>query len=242
MKSLREAIDEIEEQQKTLEVHSDDDAVAEELTTQFSTRNVQVIHFRLPERDGPGFIIIRNPDGEFVGALSIEHLRTILSPEIHPPWKLEDSGVSPTRLFDFLDNTVFTAYNRRQMLATAREIEERAWRTNSGTLYAGFQNAASFRAQLPVYNRFATERDMSIKILIKGGWTDDEPYPFDIVTDAGGEIGQFWVLVFDGGESELSRCGLIAEERESDHYYGFWTYDPGRVEETISYLESKYVN
>lgn len=240
MNSLRDAIDRIEGLQKTLEVYTDEESIATVLKTQFSTRNVRVTHHPLPEREHAGFIIIRDATGDFRGALGVDHLQAILSPEIRPPWTLEESDIQFTELFDFLDNTIFTSYTRRQMLATAREIEERAWRTNSGQLYAGFQNASAFRAQLPVYNRFATERDVDLQILIEDEWGSDVAESIDVVTDARDEIGQFWLVIFDGGHSELNMCGLVAEERQPDHYYGFWTYDPERVSELISYLESTY--
>lgn len=240
MKSLKEALDTIEGREKTLEVYTGDEALATELETQFSTRNVRVSHHPLPDFGISGFIIVRDAAGAFNGALGIDHFQAILSPEIHPPWTLEETGVASAELFDFLDNTIFTSYTRRQMLATAREIEERAWRTNTGRLYAGFQDSTAFRAQLPVYNRFASERDIALQILIEDEWGGDVADAIDIVTDARGEIGQFWFVLFDGGDSDRNACGLVAEERKPGQYYGFWTYEADLVDELISYLESTY--
>lgn len=240
MNSLRDAIDDVEAKRKTLEVYTDEETTASELTAQFSSRNVHVTHRPLPGGDDSGFIIVRDGAGEFGGALGIDHFRALLSPVIHPPWTLDEPGVDTAALFDFLDNTVFTSYTRRQMLATSREIEERAWRTNAGRLYAGFQNSTAFREQLPVYNRFATEREIDIQVLIDDEWAGDVDGAIDVVSDANDEIGQFWVVVFDGGDSDQNACALVAEERQSDHYYGFWTYDATRVAELVSYLESTY--
>lgn len=242
MNSLRDAIDDIEANRKTLEVYTDEETTAAELTAQFSSRNVTVTRRPLPGRHDAGFIIIRNQAGDFSGALSIDHFQALLSPEIHPPWTLEETDVDTAELFDFLDNTIFTSYTRRQMLATAREIEERAWRTNAGRLYAGFQNAESFREQVPVYNRLATERDIDIHVMIEDEWDGDVDDAIGVVSDERDEIGQFWMVVFDGGDNDRNACGLVAEERKPDHYYGFWTYDTERVNELVSYLESTYVD
>jgi hypothetical protein len=41
--------------------------------------------------------------------------------------------------------------------ATAREVEDRAWRTGGGTLYAGFQSLSAFETQVPVYERLVDD-------------------------------------------------------------------------------------
>jgi hypothetical protein len=239
METLDAAFDGVEARRKTLEVYADD-AVGSELEAQFSTRNVDVVcHTFLPEQ----FVIVRDADGEFRGALGIDKLRAILSPEIHPPWTLSDADPDSADLFDFLDDTIFTAYDRRQMLAMAREIEDRAWRTDAGTLYAGFQNAGAFRAQAPVYDHFARESGVAVRVFVEDGWEDDVDLAdgVEIVSGAGDEIGRFWFVLFDGAESDLDACGLLAEERRPDEYYGFWTYDPELLEEMISYLHAEYL-
>ena len=236
MDTLDAAFDRVAARRKTLEVY-DDGAVGSELEEQFSTRNVEVVRRTFPSRE---FLVVRDADGEFQGALGIETLRAIVSPETHPPWVLSDAGSDASELFDFLDNTLFTAYDRRQMLAVSREIEERAWRADAGTLYAGFQNAGAFRAQVPVYDRFARESGVAVRIFIEDGWNEDLDDGIDVVSDTGGEIGRYWFVLFDGGGSDLNAGGLLAEEREPGTYYGFWTHDPEFVEEITSYLRRTY--
>ena len=94
-------------------------------------------------------MVVRSSDGEFCGALSVEKLEAIVSPEVYPPWVLEDDEHTAA-MFEFLDNTVFAAFDRHQMLVAAREIEERAWRTGTGSLYAGFQRAQAYAQQADV--------------------------------------------------------------------------------------------
>ena len=242
MDSLRDAFEAVESRQKTLEVYADDEEALAELERQFSTRNVRVIGRPAPSSDDPGFVVVRAADGEFLGALSVEHLDAIVSPEIHPPWVIAETDVDHAAIFDFLDNTVFTSYDRRQLRVVAREIEERAWRVGSGTLLVGFQTATAFRAQEPVYERFVRETDVTVTIFIDDEWSGGSAGGAHVVSAHGvdGEIGRFWFVLFDGGGRDLDACGLLAEEREPDQYYGFWTDDPDRVDEVIAYLETTY--
>jgi hypothetical protein len=213
MDSLGDAIEDVERRRKTVVAYTTDDAVAEELKTQFSTRNVRVSRRVIPASGGPGFVVVRDAGGEFQGAVSVDNLQAILSPEIHPPWTLEGTGADLTEVFDFLDNTVFTSYDRRQMLATSREIEERAWRRGTGRLVVGFQRSTAFAAQLPVYDRFGAETDVAVRIYIDDEWDGDSNEHIHVQSVVGGEIGQYWFVAFDGGESDLEACALLAEER-----------------------------
>jgi hypothetical protein len=240
MNSLQDAFDIVGSQKKKLEVYTADRTVASETKAQFSTRNVQVTSHQLPSAVEDGYILIRDDNDDFQGALGIDTLQAIISPEIHPPWALSDSEVDLTELFNFLNNLIFSSYNRRQLLAIAREIEERAWRTNAGTLYTGFQNSTAFTAQTPVYNRFARERNIAIQIFIENEWETELADTIEVVSDAGDEIGQFWFVIFDGAGSELEQCGMLAKQNDPDHYFGFWTHDPDLITEIISYLHSTY--
>lgn len=238
MDSLRDQFDDIEAREKVLEVHTDRDRVAAAFERQFSTRNVRVVRESTASSAGRGFVIVRDGDREFRGALGIDHFRAVLSPEIHPPWTLEDADVDASDLFEFLENTLFTSYDRRQMLAASREIEERAWRTDAGTLFVGFQNSTALASQVSVYERLVGERDLDITVFVEDEYDERIADGIDVVTDAGGEIGAFWFVIFDGGGSDLRKCGLVAEEREPDRYYGFWTYDPDRIDAIVSSLRS----
>ncbi len=238
MEALSDALDAVEATRKTLEVYTDEATVAAELSDQFATRNVDVARHALPPRDDSGFIVIRDAGGEFRGAVGIDQFRALLDPEIQPPWA--DDDMEYGELFDFLDNTIFSSYDRRQMLAAAREFEERAWRADAGTLHVGFQNPEAFLMQMPVYDRFARERDLEIRIYVAAEWDGYVHEAITIVTDEAGEIGHFWFVLFDGGTDPQHACGVLAEERTPGRYYGFWTYDPARTTEIITYLEGTY--
>lgn len=241
MDSLEAAIDRVGAERKSLEVFTADEEVAAELAGQFSTRNVDVNHRPLPSGVDRGFEIVRDEDGTFRGALGINALDAIVSPETHPPWVLADSPVEPTDVFDFLENTLFTSYDRRQMLAAAREIEERAWRIATGELFVGFQRAATFDDQRPVYGRFEDETDVAVTLFVADEW-DVAPAPVPVVTDGDGELGRYWFVLFDGGGNAIDACGLLAEERESGTFFGFWTDHAELVDEVVAYLRETYVD
>ncbi|MFA9415472.1 DICT sensory domain-containing protein [Natrinema sp. HArc-T2] len=240
MNELGDPIETVEGQRKTLEVHTDDDAIFEGLRRQFETRNVDVRRQLLGSLDGAGFVIIRSADGTFRGALGLDQFAAILSPRTHPPWELAETDDDRAELFSFLEETLFTSYSRRQMLATTREIEDRAWRVGAGRLYAGFERARAFAAQTDVYERFGRHDSLSVAVFIDDEWTEPVPEGVAVVSERGSELGDYWFVVFDGGDNDQEACALLAEERHPGSFYGFWTYDPAMVAELITYLETTY--
>lgn len=238
--SLSDAIDSIEAKRKTIEVYSASPDDATHLTDQFSTKNVTVDYSPLPDGAGEGVLIIRGPDGAFQGSIGLSAFDAILAPEIHPPWTLAESDTAYDQIFDFLDNTLFSSYNRRQMLATAREIEERAWRHGAGRLNTGFQTVKAYQAQKSVYERLTRHEQLSVQLYVNADWENEVSDLLPVQSESADEIGEFWFIFYDGGGSELAKCGLLAEERRSKQYYGFWTYDPALVDELNSYIESHY--
>ncbi|ELZ12550.1 putative sensor protein [Halovivax asiaticus JCM 14624] len=239
MESLSDAVASIESRRRTLSVYAASKSTATALSEQFSTRNVRVRHRPMPASDEPGFLLVRDAAGDFRGAIGLDRLDALLSPEHHPPWELDES-VDTAAIFSFLDNTLFTSANRGQLLAVTREIEERAWRTGAGRLVVGFQTAAAFADQLRIYDRFATETDLTVRVLVADEWDDDSPPGIDLADEVGGEIDAFWFVCFDGGETALNASAIVAEERNPGQYRGFWTDDPDRVTELAAYLEATY--
>lgn len=237
MRSLRDAFEAVDRRHKTLEVHTDDESVVAALRRGFETRTVDATRRPLGALDDAGFVIVRDADGAFRGALGLEEFEAILSPTDHPPWELAETEPDPAQLFDFLEDTLFASATREQLLATSREIEDRAWRVGSGRLYAGFQRPAALRAQTRVYERFGTRDSIDVTVFPAGEWS----HPLEgvsVVTGPGGELGAFWFVVFDGGENEVHCGALVAEERDPGEYAGFWTFEPSIVRELVDYLET----
>lgn len=240
MTTLREALAEVEGRRKRLEVYTDDGTAVNELRRQFAVYNVDVDH-RLRGRNGDGgFLVVRDDDGAFRGAVGLDHLEAILSPTVHPPWTIDEAAVDVADLFDFLENTVFASSNRRQLLGASREFEGRAWRVGAGRLYAGFQRREALVTQRAVYERLATRGSLSVTAFVADEWTDavDDLEGVRIVDRDRNAVAEFWFVVFDGDGSDLRKCALVAEERGSGTYAGFWTYDPATVDGLVASLES----
>jgi len=77
-------------------------------------------------------------------------------------------------------------------------------------------------------------------VFIDDEWTEPVPEGVAVVSERDSELGDYWFVVFDGGDNEQEACALLAEERHPGSFYGFWTYDPAMVAELITYLETTY--
>ncbi|NGM71500.1 histidine kinase [Natronolimnobius sp. AArcel1] len=239
MKTLRAVFDSVRAQQKQLEVYTPDTETAGDLEQQFSTRHVDVVRRSLTEQDGPGFVVIRDQSGDFLAAVGLDRFEALFAPDDHPPWEFDGSTEELRDLFDFLENTFFSSADRQQMLAAAREIEERAWRTGEGTLYTGFQTEPALTAQTDVYDQLGVRNGLSVVAFVRDKWSGSLEN-VTVVTDPAEELGSFWFVVFDGGGHNNQQCALLAEERDMDSFYGCWTYEPDIVAELVAYLESTY--
>lgn len=233
---LRDLIDDVERRRRTIAVYAPEDPG---VVDQFATRNVTVEQRALPAGGPPGFVVIRE-DGEFVGSIGVDGLAKLLSPPLVRPWDEELVSEGYRALFETLEETLFASFDRRQLLLTAREIEERAWRVGRGTLRVGFQSLSAMRSQVPVYERLAGAADLDVHVYGNDDWAPPELPGVTVHAEDDDEIGAFWLLAFDGGGDVRQTCALLAEERSRNRFYGFWTYDPGRVGELLTYLERAY--
>lgn len=235
--TLSDLLETVEERRKTLVVYSTE--AESDPTDHLETRNASVEHRRLPGPGSAGFVVVREGD-EFVGSIGLSEFRTLLEPPVFRP--SEDASIESgyRALFELLDNTLFTSLERRQLLAAAREIENRAGRVGNGALRVGFQRLSAMRPQLPVYTRLGEDTNLQIHVYGDADWEPPDVRNVTVHVEGADEIGRFWFLAFDGGSDERQRCALVAEERDEGEYYGFWTYDPDLVEELSNYLERRY--
>lgn len=232
-------LDRAAERERTITVFAPEQF--EDLESHFETRNVAVEYEALPD-DGSGGFVVLTENGEFVGSVDATAVRDLLA----DPTGDDHAGPSEaTRaLLRLLADTTFVSFDRRQMLATAREIEDRAYRRGTGRLRTGFQRVAALRAQRELYESLAAESLLDVHVYLQPDWTLDMPVAEGITIHAetADEIGAFWFVIFDGGGDAEQACALLAEESADDPgtFRGFWTYDPGEVAEIDAYLESTY--
>lgn len=232
--SLTELISGVEAEEKTLIVYNADDAV-EELRERFADRNLSVEAGSTepgPER----FLVLKNGD-EYLTASGVD-------PLLEDP-KTEQPGfeADPYRpILDRLDETTFTSYGRREMLAASREIEDRAWRVGRGQLHAGFQRISTLERQLDVYTSLGERGTLTVHAYAAPDVPIPEQDAFVVHPERSEEIERSWFVAYDGAGVDENKCALLAEEREPGSFYGFWTYDPDTVDYVIDHLSSTYLS
>jgi len=232
--SLSELIAGVEAHEKTLTVVDPSPGVVDALRDHFSDRNVAVEAGRMDA--GPEDYVVLADDGEFVVATSVDDL---LEPEEPTEPSFADHDYRP--IIDHLDETMFTSYDRGRMLAASREIEDRAWRVGRGELHAGFQYGSNFEPQREAYERLGGRDDLTVHAYVHA--SGDDPAPVEDVNvhhESDAEVRETWVVAFDGGGVEESKCALVAEERDGG-FFGFWTYDPSTVDYVVNHLRATYV-
>ncbi|MFC3477972.1 DICT sensory domain-containing protein [Halobacterium litoreum] len=201
---------------------------------QFDARNVDVDFRRLPE-GGPDPFVAVYEAGEFVAAVTVADLRAFLEPPSARAFDRDALPPAHRALFDLFDDTVFASLTRRQLLATAREIEDRAWRTGRGELHAGFQSLAAFEAQRPVYRRLAAGTRLDVHVYVVPSADTDalDESPVTVHASPSSAVGRYWFVVFDGGGTD-QQSALVAEQRGENDYYGAWTYEPEFVDAALA--------
>ncbi|WP_331232785.1 DICT sensory domain-containing protein [Natronorarus salvus] len=233
--SLLELISGVEEHEQTLTVFNADEATTRALSERFSDRNL-VVRPGTAE-GGPETFAALERDGEFVAGTSVA---TMLA---------EDEAFSPAfdpesyrPILDELDESVFTSYSMRQMIAASREIEDRAWRIGRGELHSGFQRVSILERTLDVYERLGEREGLSVH-----GYASPDADPprqdsFTLHLERASEIERTWFVAYDGGGVDENKCALLAEEREPREFYGFWTYDPETVDYIVDHLKRSYLH
>jgi len=239
--SLTELITGVESHEKTLAVFNAEPTAVEAVRDRFHDRNLTVRAERTESGRPQGFVVLSTTDesGEesFVTAADLEDVLGGGDPT-EPGFG--DASYRP--ILDHLEETMFTSYDTRQMVAASREIEDRAWRLGKGSLHAGFQYLSIFEDQMDVYERLASKDRLDVHAYAypDGDTVPDHDTDLTIHVERTAEIEESWFVAYDGGGVDVNKCALLAEERDPRTFYGFWTYDPDTVDWIIDYLERSY--
>ncbi|MUW15659.1 histidine kinase [Halorubrum sp. CBA1125] len=143
-------------------------------------------------------------------------------------------------VLDHLDETMFTSYSREEMIAASREIEDRAWRIGDGELHAGFQTLDVLAGETETYDRLGGLDGLDVHAYAAADGDPPDVDSYAIHTGRTSEIRETWFVAYDGGGYDEAKCALLAEERASGEFYGFWSYDPDTVDYIIAYLTDRY--
>ena len=233
--SFTELIAGVESHEKTLVVFNTDGSTISTLREQFHDRNLSVLGEETPSGKPRAFAVLADGD-EFVTATDID---TILADggETDPGFE----GDSYRPVLDHLDETLFTSYDIEQMVAASREIEDRAWRIGKGSLYSGFQKLSILSGQMSIYEQLARKGTLDVHAYAApDADVPDHDTDLTIHVERSDEIERSWFVAYDGAGVDVNKCALLAEERDTRSFYGFWTYDPSTVDWIIDHLESTY--
>lgn len=234
--SLSSIIADVSGNERTLTVYdaSDSEAVGD-LRNHFEVQNVTVEEASVP--GGPEDFAVLHDDEEFLAAADLELLRQAVTFEAG---LLDVTDFEETQVPDVLkhiSDTTFTAYGKQRMILASREIEEQAWRTGGGELHTGFQYLSLMRDQWDLYTRIA-DRDVDIHVYGVPDWQPPDPEWLTVHAGDTTEIRDSWFVVYDSPESRNG--ALLAAERETNKYEGFWTYDDTLVGDVLEHLRSVY--
>lgn len=236
---LEDIIERVEGNKRTLTLYNVDVAerVLREIAAYFEPQLVDLR--RASTDDGfPRNFAVLHEDDQFIGAEDIETLARYLSPEAGLQTRRLDQIEYPDVL-RHVDDATFTEYGKRRMIIASREVENRAWRSQSGTLHAGFQHLSTVLTQTEVYRRLARS-GLDVHVY---GQPDRSIAGADVGTvhaSSTDEIGSSWFVVFDGDGDDARKVALLAQEVGDDEFSGFWTHDSTIVDDVLSYLERTY--
>jgi DICT domain-containing protein len=231
--SLSELIAGVENHEKTLTVVNADTAVADSLREYFVDRNVHVVEEE--SESTPAEYVVLGENDTFLSAASVADLLDEAEQTVPG---FTDASYQP--ILDAMDETMFTSFDARRMVAASREIEDRAWRIGAGQLHAGFQTLSTFETQREVYERLGNRGSLDVHVYAA---PDTDVTTVDGVRlhlEETTELERSWFVVYDGGGVDENKCALLAEERAPRQFYGFWTYDADTVDYIVDHLTSSY--
>ncbi|SFS74758.1 DICT sensory domain-containing protein [Halostagnicola kamekurae] len=235
--TLASFLERVEETTRTVELYAPEPLP--ELAEHFERGTTTATYRSLPAAASGGFLVVLE-DGDFRASVDLATARQFLEPPIAHPWAEQFVGSAYRQLLEVLENTSISALTRRQLLATARDIEHRAWHAGRGTLRVGFQDFAAYEDQLPVYDRLARETALDIHVYARADWTAPVDSSPTIHAETTEEIGTFWFLVYEDGGESFDSSALLAREDDDGTYTGFWSSDPELVADLDTYLVETY--
>lgn len=238
--ALADVIAAVENQRKTLTVFNpdDDDDIVSELSEYFETQNVTVRAEHTESGRPDGFATLTY-DEEFLAATPLDKLRDLVESTPTGPDGVGIDDSEFEELLQYLKETTFTSYSKAQMTRASKEIEDRAWRFEHGQLHAGFQFGSIMESQRDTYEHLA-DRALDVHMYAAPNGTEPRFDDVEVHIEDIEELRSSWFVVFDGAGEDLHKCALLAEERSPNQFFGFWTYDPGIVDEILTHLRTRY--
>jgi hypothetical protein len=145
-----------------------------------------------------------------------------------------------------LDEVTFDVTRRSKFLLIhiSRHIERLAYDTDGGALHSGFQRLDRIQDERGTLRAYENLAASGVDVHAYGIPTHDSAALPDSLTLHGyedGEIPRSWFVVHDGAGDDSRKAALVAVETDTDEFSGYWTFDPGHVEDVLEYIEDEYV-
>lgn len=203
----------------------------------FSSQEVSLTTDRT-ESGRPRDVAVLETDGRFLAADSLGALQRYVE-----GWREGDTPdvrTAPPSVVDAMAETRFESYDKRRMIHASRIVEFRGWNVGEGELHAGFQDLSKIDFQTNVY------RNLDRKGLDVHVYGEGDPESVGAAKDMGlrvhesddEEVLRHWWVAYDGDGDDAQKSLLLAQERDPNEFYGFWTDDPSVVDETIDRIRT----
>jgi len=230
---LPDIVDGVDERSVTLTLYNADvpQTVLRDIQSYF---DVQTVNLRRAATDDgvPRNFVVLHDDETFLSAASLSSVYRAVRPDSPLIDADAPADIDYPELFRHIDQTVFTDYGRDRMVVASREIESSAHQMG-GVLHAGFQRLSNLRPQYRLYERLAAA-GVETHIYGRPNWTvPTDAHAIHAYEDP--EIADTWFVVLDADEDDDKRA-LLAEEREDNQFYGFWTFDADIVDTILARL------
>jgi hypothetical protein len=229
--SLQNIVKQVEASAPTLTLYNADldEEVGRDVRSYFDVQSVNLRRAATDDGRPRNFFVLHDGD-EFVEAAPFRDVYAAIRPD-SPLLNQSDPGeIDYPDLLRAVDETVFTDYGRRRMTLASREIEEYAYR-HGGTLHAGFQELSNVKPQRRLYRNIA-DADVDTHLYGAPDWTVPDGHALHEYEDP--EITRSWFVVLDGPDED--KRALLAEERQSGEFYGFWTFRSDIVDVILARL------
>lgn len=204
--SLQQVIADVNDREKTLAVPGAD--LADRAAGFFRDQNVTVEEATADRRD----VAVLRRGGAVLARVPVDDLREMVAGGAlsTPGPGVDDSAYRS--LLGHLKETTFTSYDVGRMRAASHEIEDRALRTDGGTLYVGFQYASMLDAQRDRYEALGASGVAVHVYAYPDRWTTLVP-GVTVHLREDDERRRVWYVVYDGAGRSGLKSALVAEER-----------------------------
>lgn len=249
--SLSEFIDEREASQWSAQVvnRTEPKQVHEMITNLFGSLSIDVTETELNDAGNDLLLLLR--DGEVVHSSSLDTLKQsllLVNSDAYRTGTKSIEEIDTPDVITKLSDTVFSlrGYPRsgsEKLVLTliARYIEQRAWRTRTGTLRASFQRLSRLNDEQgtrEVYERLTNTPSLDVHVYGVPDWQPPERWDVTVHGLSTGEITRHWFVTYQSPDT--GNVAMLGTETGANEWRGFWTFDAESVRELNEYIRQSF--